>query len=263
MSVAEARLSELDRFLDGQVLTPALADDLFAVVGLLASQVALRTALSDPTAPQAARQELATAVLTGKVSPAALAVVTAAAGQRWSSAAGLVAGLERQGARTLIGLAQAAGQLDAVEDELFKLERLVAGDPGLRGVLEDRTVSAEGREQLITDLALGKVLSTSLALARRAARSIDQGFGAAIAADLALTAAARHRSIAYVTAAKPLSADQQHRLRAALASQAGREVNLQLTVDPAVLGGVRVQLGDEVIDGTIAARLEAAKRELN
>lgn len=260
---ADARRSELDAVLDSQALSPALADELFAVVGLLQGQSALRGALSDPTAPEAARQELARRMLDSKVSSETVAVVSGAAGLRWTSAAGFVAALERQGARALIGLAQAAGELDEVEDQLFKLERLVSGDNGLRGVLEDRTVPVEGREQLIVDLAGSKVLPTTLALARRAARSVDQGFAEAVADDLALAAAARDRSIAYVTVARPLTAEQAERLRRALGAQAGREVNLQVNVDPDVIGGVRVRLGDEVIDGTMSARLEAAERELN
>lgn len=262
-AAADARRSELDRLLDAQQLTPALADELFAVVGLLQGQSSLRNALSDPTAPDAARQELATGMFDGRIGEAALAVVRGAATLRWPSGATLVAALERQGARALLGLAQAAGDLDNVEDELFKLERIVSSDQGLRGVLEDRTIPAAGREQLVADLAGTKVLPTTLALARRAARNVEQGFAEAVAAQLALAASVRHRSIAYVTVARALSHDQAERLRKALSGQVGRDVNLQVSLDPGVVGGVRVRIGDEVIDGTLAARLEAAKRELN
>ena len=70
-------------------------------------------------------------------------------------------------------------------------------------------------------------------------------------------------AIAVVTVARALTVEQAERLRAALSKQVGREVSLQVTVDPAVIGGVRVQLGDEVIEGTVAGRLDAAERQLN
>ena len=63
--------------------------------------------------------------------------------------------------------------------------------------------------------------------------------------------------------AVPLTADQAERLRAALSRQVGREVTLQVDIDPAVIGGVRVRLGDEVIEGTVAGRLAAAERQLH
>ena len=58
----------------------------------------------------------------------------------------------------------------------------------------------------------------------------------------------------------PLEADQRSRLRAALSRQAGRDVVLQEVVDPGLLGGVRVELGDEVVEGTVAGRLDEARR---
>ena len=147
MSAAtQARQAELDRVLDNQDATPALADELFAVVELLSGQVSLRKALSEATAGDAARRELAAAVLGGKVSTATQAVVEAAAGLRWASGADLTAALERQGVRALLRSAQLGKRLDAVEEELFRFSRIVDADHGLRDVLEDRSASLTGRE---------------------------------------------------------------------------------------------------------------------
>lgn len=264
MSAAtEARQAELDRVLDTQDAAPALADELFAVVELLGGQVSLRNALSDATAGETARRELATAVLGGKVSPATQTVVEAGAGMRWGSGADLAAALERQGVRALLRSAQLAGKLDQVEEEMFRFSRIVEADHGLRDVLEDRTASLAGRQELVAGLLAGKADEITVALVKRALRGAERTFARTLDSYLVLAAAERSRAIAEVTVARPLTDDQAERLRSALSRQVGREVTLQVQVDPAVMGGVRVKLGDEIIEGTVAGRLEAAERQLN
>lgn len=262
-AAAEARLSELDRAVDAQELSPALAAELFAVADLLAETAPLRNALADPTMPDDRRRELATGVLAGRVSAAATAVAGEAAKLRWGSASGLTAALERQGVRALLGYAQAAGKLDAVEDELFRFSRAVAADPRLRQALDDRTAPAAVRAQLVRDLLALKAEPATVELAQRAAISGGRSIEATLADYLKLAAAARQRAIATVTVARAMTAAQRERLRAALVAQLGREVNLQVIVDPAVLGGARVQVGDEVIEGTVAGRLAAAEHQLS
>lgn len=73
-------------------------------------------------------------------------------------------------------------------------------------------------------------------------------------------AAQKNRVVATVRVARPLTTDQTERLRAALTRQVGRDVAIQEIVDETLLGGVRVELGHEVIEGTVAARLEEARR---
>ena len=72
----------------------------------------------------------------------------------------------------------------------------------------------------------------------------------------------RGQSVARVTSAVALTAAQEQRLTDVLGRLYGRTIGLQVTVDPSVLGGLIVQVGDEVIDGSIAHRLEAAERRL-
>lgn len=264
MSAAtQARQAELDRILDSREPDRGLADELFAVVGLLESQPALRKALSDLTAPEDARRQLADSVLGGQVSAGALAVVKSAAGLRWTTSGALVAALERQGVRALLGAAQTGGELDQVEEELFRFSRIVAADPALRAALEDRAASLTGRQQLVAELLDGRARGTTVTLAQRAVRATERTFALTLEAYLQLAAEQRRRAIAEVTVARPLTDVQAARLRAALSAQVGREVTLQVNVDPAVLGGVRVKLGDEVIEGTVAGRLHAAERQLN
>ncbi|MCX8527540.1 MAG: F0F1 ATP synthase subunit delta, partial [Candidatus Nanopelagicales bacterium] len=68
--------------------------------------------------------------------------------------------------------------------------------------------------------------------------------------------------VADVRVAAPLDDAQRNRLQSLLSQIKGREVRLNVAVDPSVLGGVFVQIGDEVIDGTVVTRMEQARRAL-
>ena len=262
-AAAEARLSGLDRALDAHEPSRALAAELFAVADLLADQAPLRNALADPTMPDDRRRGLADGVLSGRVSAAAGAVAGEAAALKWGSSSSLVAALERQGVRALLASAQAEGRLDTVEEELFRFSRSVAGAPELRAALDDRNAPLAARQQLIGDLLTDRTTPETLELASRAAATTTRSFEAILADYLKVAAATRQRAIATVTVAAPLSAEQKARLQAALVTQLGRQVNLQVLVDPTVLGGARVRVGDEVIEGTVAGRLAAAEQQLS
>ena len=262
ITAAQARQSELDMLADGKVASVALANDLFAVVGLLESEPGLRNALSDPTASVDARSDLATDVLRGQVSGDAVAIIGEAVGLRWNSGMALVDALERQGQRMLLVCAQDHGALDSVEDELFRFSRVVAGSDALQAVLNDRQVAVSRREALVADLLDGKTGEVTSILAGRAVAGRRGTYAQTLDDMLALAAEVHRRAIAHVTVATPLDERQATRLRAVLAAQAGRPISLEVVVDPAVLGGVRVLLGDDMIDGTVSGRLAAAKRQL-
>lgn len=262
-ATAEARQSELDRAVDAYELGSALAVELFAVADLLVAQTPLRNALADPNMPDDRRRELATGVLGSRVSAAAAAVVGEAAALRWGSPSGLVAALERQGIRALLGHAQAVGKLDTVEEELFRFSRTVAGDQELRRALDDRKAPRDARRQLVSDLLAGRVQPDTIELATRATVARARSYQVTLAEYLKLAASARARAIAKVTVARELTAAQRDRLQDALVHQLGRQVNLQVVVDPTVIGGARVQVGDDVIEGTVAGKLAAAEQQLS
>ena len=253
----------MNQLTDPNTPTPALADELFAVVDVLDAEPGLRNALSDPTASAEVRRQLAADVFGPRVSGSAAAVIDEVAGSRWASAGALSDALERQAVRVVFDVAQRADRLDEVEDELFRFGRIVAGDEALRTALEDHRVALAAREQLVRDLLGDKVDPLALRLAVRAVAARDRTYTGTIDEMLALAAQVHGRAIAHVTVAAPLTEDQTARLRRTLAAQAGLPVTLEVVVDPAVLGGVRVRLGDELIDGTVSGRLEAAKRQLN
>ncbi len=260
---AEARLSSLDRVLDAQPVSEAMADDLFAAVDALGAQPALRRALTDPTTADEARAAMASSLFGGKVSDGAVAVIGEASRLRWSTTGALASALEREAIRALFGVAQRAGQLDEVEDQLFKVGRLVDANRDLRATLADRQTPVAARQDLLGGLITGRVSPLVDRLARRAVLARARTFDLTLESYLGLAADLRRRAIATVEVARPMTADQEARLRAALTAQVGREVNLRVVVNPAVLGGVRVSLGDEVIEGTVAGRLADAERKLS
>ncbi|MBB2890265.1 F0F1 ATP synthase subunit delta [Flexivirga oryzae] len=241
----------------------ALGDELLAIAQVLGSSVPLRRALTDPSSESADRTALAGRVFDAKVSDAAQHVVRTAVGQRWSDERDLGDGLERLGVEAVLTAAERAGRLDDVEDELFRFERTITGDRDLADALSDRRRDGKDKADLVGKLLEGKAAPETIRLARQAAanprgRAVERELGSyvAIAAEL------RNRLAATVTSAVELTDAERARLGDALAGIYGRPVHLNTVVDPSVVGGLRVQVGDEVIDGTIATRLEDARRAM-
>ena len=238
----------------------SLPADLFAVVDALESSAALRRAVTDPGAPEESRRQLVHSLLDGKVSRTAVDMVADAAAMRWSGGRTFAAALDRQAVRAQLIEADRNGYLEETEDELFRFARTVEGNPELRNALADRAVALTGRQELVGQLLDGKVNDATLALAKRAVRARERTFAHTIEGYVTLAAALKNRVVATVRVAQPLTAEQRERIRQALSVQVGREVAVQEVIDPHVLGGVRVELGDEVIEGTVAGRLEQARR---
>src|SRR5580693_7456726 len=233
-----------------------LANELFAVVGLLDTEHGLRRALSDPGKPAGEKGAVAGALLHGKVTRRAEALVVAAVEAHWASAGDLSDALEELAVEAMVLAAQAEGGLDDLEDGLFRFGRVVAA-------LADPSLPEDGKRGLLDTLLRGKVTPVTLAVisqvvAHPRGRSLDA------ALDLCAGIAARRREqlIAVVRSAVELSAAQRSRLAQALAQSYGHPIHLNVVLDPSVVGGISVQIGDELIDGTAASRLAAVRRKL-
>ena len=236
--------------------------ELFRVVDLLEGDRALRVAVADSSAPVEARQDLARSVLGWKIDEATLSVVLAAVASSWSTPRDLRESLVALGREALLLSAREQGQLGTVEDELFRLGRIVAGDPQFEQALSDRTTTADAKRALLGQVLYGKVTAVTEALASQAV-SRPQGMPADdIDALSRLAAELQGRSVAVVTSASELTQGQQDALSQKLAGIYGREMAVHVEVDPAVLGGMVIRVGDEVIDGSVAGRLSAVRRAL-
>lgn len=241
-----------------------VAEGLFGVVRLLDRENNLRRTLGDPALDAQAKRDLVTGLLGQQVQPLPLGLLGDAVSLRWSSPRDLVDAVEVLAVTAVFLVADADGQLDAVEDELFRFARTVAREPQLRAVLTDRGLDVERKQALIDGLLDGKVaegtkrIVQALVVTPRG-RTLEDG----LEAYARLAADVRSRTLATVVSAVPLDDAQRERLAAGLAAQLGRQVQLQVEVDPRVVGGVVVRVGDEVIDGSTRHRLAEARRSLS
>lgn len=237
-----------------------VADDLFAAAGAFRSESSLRRFVSDQAVPAEARTGLVAEVFSGKVDAAALDLLTRAAGLRWTRARDLPDALEQLG--VIASACSVGAQGEKLVDELFAVRQLVNDNDDLRNVLSDPQRSIADKAGLVESLLAGKVLPATIQLVRQALSGSYRTITAALEDYEKSAAEVQGEGVATVRVARPLSAADEERLAGALARQYGRPVHLNIVVDPDVLGGIRVDIGDDVIDGTVASRLDDARRKI-
>lgn len=240
----------------------AVGTELFAVVGALDANPVLLRVLSDPATESDAKAGLVRSLFGGKVGAGALDVVVTAAQGRWSAGRDLADALEQAGVQAVLDTAERDGSLETVADTLFAFSRIVVADHELRQTLNDRSASVEGRHEVVSRLLAGKADDVSLALARQAVAAREHGYEESLAVFAQAAVTRQGRLQARVTAAYALDADEKQRLAEALGRKYGRDVHVDVTVDPSVIGGLAVEIAGERIDSTISARLADARRAL-
>lgn len=237
----------------------SLGNDLLSAAAVLRGQVSLRRSATDPTAPAEAKSALLRGVFSGHVGVGALGVLGEAGALRWASGFDLVAALEHLGVIAVVRGADSAGEGERLEAELFAFERTILTSPDLRSALSDPSRSVNDKKALVAGLLAGKAAESTQ---RLAAEAVASGTVVPTLQRFAKVAAAvRNRQVATVRVARPLTADQTQRLAQAL-SDNGSTVHLNVIVDDDVVGGLRVEMGDHVIDGTVASRVDDARRKI-
>jgi F-type H+-transporting ATPase subunit delta len=245
----------------GEAGFAGLADELYAAAGLLSVQTQLRNALADGGQPVPVREGLVRELLGSRVSPLALQVLLGVVAERWSSDDDLVIAVERLAAQAAFTVAESDGTLDATEEELFRFGRALDSSPALQMALTDPAQSAAVKAAIVGDLLKARSTSATLQVLQYAVGHLHgQRIDAVVDQLVDLAASQRSRVVAEVRVAAPLEPEQQRRLADALSRLKGRTVRLNVAVDASVLGGVYVKVGDEVIDGTVASRLQQARR---
>jgi F-type H+-transporting ATPase subunit delta len=240
-----------------------MSGQLFAVVSMLTAQGALRRALADPAIEDSAKDQVVDSLLGSRLDATALELVKTAVRARWSQPRDLLDSLEEIAVDLELAGAETAGALDEVEDELFRFGRILEAQPQLRAALTDRNLPAQAKRDLLHTLLDGKVTDATFHLLERAVleprgRTIERALS-----DLSnLAAARRDRLIARVTSATELSEAEVDGLTEALGRVFGREIRLQVVVDPSLIGGLTVRVGDELIDASVARQLDDARRRL-
>lgn len=240
-----------------------IGDQLFAVVDALDASGALRRSLADPSRPAQDKADLARSLLSAAFDPRTVEVVEGLARSRWSSERDLTDAVDTLGIDAYLASAQARGVLESVEAELFSITRELIGHREVRQALSDGTTDPARRIAFVDDLLLDKADPVTVAICRRAtAYPRGERFVPALVRVGGMAAARRDRVVASVTSGSELSAAQQDRLAALLQSAYGSAVQLNVTVDPEVVGGLRIQIGSDVVDSTVLTRLADARRQL-
>ncbi|ABK52423.1 ATP synthase F1 subcomplex delta subunit [Acidothermus cellulolyticus 11B] len=236
---------------------------LFSVTAILDEHPALRRALSDPAVEPGRKVSLADRLFGERIGETARRLVATVVRARWSRVRDLSDALETLGVLALLVAAERSRAVDDVEDELFRFGRIVASRPELRDALANRTLPVENKVRLVERLLADRAHPVTVALVTQLVRhprgrTPEEGF-----ADFSgIAARFRQRLVARVTTAVALTDDERSRLRRALSELYGRDVHLHVEVDPRIGGGVVVQLGDEVIDGSIASILAETRQRL-
>ena len=233
--------------------------DLFMVAVLLRDEPALRRVATDVSLPAEAKQRLVEELLGSRISAGAKAVVSTAVAQRWTVTRDLADALERL---SEIAVILSADDADRLAHEIFAAGEVVRQNPDLRDALSDPVRSTDDKVALVDQLFGVKVSPAASTLLKQALSGSYRTLNVALENYRRVAAEVSDRLVATVRVAHALSDAEQGRLTSALASQYDRPVHLDVVIDPAVIGGLRVEIGHDVIDGTVAGRLDEARRQL-
>ena len=239
-----------------------LADDVFAVAGLLRQAPTLRRVATDVSVPSRAKADVLRGLVQEHIDPTSMGLLESSVAMRWSATRDLADALDQLAVIAVVKEAERQGHADALEDELFEFARIVEENPELRDALSDRTRAIEDKRQLVHTLLEGKATPSTVRLVGRALTGTYRTVGQALEAFRKITAEHRNRLVAVVRVAGQLDDRAVQRLESALTAQYGRPVHVNVRRDPHVIGGLKVEIGDAVIDGTVVTRLDEARRRL-
>ena len=239
------------------------ASELFAVSATLAESAQLRGILSDPSAEQDAKNKLASAIFAKSVSASTLKFVNTLFGYRWSSGRDLVESVELLAIYAAASVAAKAKRLDSVEAEIFAFRNAVDSDAELQFALANKMASESAKLALVNALIKKSVSDESALLIRSAvvgARNrrvsrVLELFGKQVS-EFA------ERLVATVSVAAPISKSQVEKLEKILSDRYQHPIRVNVEIKPELIGGVRVQLAGDIIDGSLSDRLHKAKLQL-
>ena len=257
---AEAESQLVSELEDSGSTDAELGEQLFGVATLLRGEPALRRIATDASIEADAKADLVGNVFGNVLGDIALALVKSAVKHRWTVSRDLADVIEHLG--VLAAVRSAGDDGEKISDELFEVRRVVDQTEGLRTALSDPARSAADKGGLLRSLFHGKLLAATMLLVEQAAAGAHGAIDAALEGYQHTAAHANGEKIATVHTARELSEADRDRLAAALGAQYDTSVHLQVVVDPEVVGGLRVMSGDDVIDGTVASKLEDAQRRI-
>ena len=236
-----------------------VAEDLLAVGRVVGSSSQLRSALIDAEADDAQKRTLVESVFGSRITADSVTLLTDLASNHWSDSTDLLEGIEELGLR----VASESARDVAIDAELFAIERAVASDAELELALGSKLNPTASKVQIADKLLAGNASPQTVAIVNHLVQQPrGRRIGELLRHAAGVVAEQRGFEIATVTTASPLSTEQLDRLVRGLEAQYGHALRVNTIVDPAVLGGVRVQIGDDVIDGSVASRLSSLRQKL-
>lgn len=254
---AQQQLGSVDGSLEGT------AADLFDASAVIDSSNQLVRLLSDPGRSAGTKEAAARDLFGGRVGDLSLTVIIDVVRHRWSEQEDILEALELTGVITLLEQALREDVLATVEEELFQVSRLIDQSPELTAALDEVREDAAARADLIGRILAGRVQRITILLAQEAVRRTGEQKPAKRVLQYAEFASDRRkRRLAIVTSARPLGEPQVTRLGRILERIYGHEIQINVEVSPALVGGLRVQIGDDLFDATVLARLAQARERL-
>ncbi|WP_144765311.1 F0F1 ATP synthase subunit delta [Curtobacterium sp. 9128] len=237
----------------------AVGAEILAAGRVVAGASQLLGLLADPTADVVGKKAVVDRVFAGQAD-ATRAVLTAVAGSRWSSHEDLLAGIEDAGVRAVAATADSGTSIEA---ELFAFETAVRSDAGLELALGTKLGSPDQKGSLVERLIGGKSSpQTVTILSNLVQQPRGRRIGELVRDASRIVADQSDKLVATVITASALSEAQAARVARGLSERYGRDIIVNHVVDPAVVGGVRVQVGGDVIDGTVSTRLADLRLQL-
>lgn len=239
-----------------------VGEELFDFAAILDDNRQLERSLTDPSRSADDKTKLVHAILAGKVRPLTLEIVESLVASNWSRPADIADATEDVAVEAMLCEADSRDKCSAVSIQLSQLSSALLNLPVVRQRLSDSHAAPETRVKFLDTLLKGQALDpVTVALAEHATRDLrNRRYLSTINWLIDVAAEHRNRYMVTVTSAVPLKDEQFQKIKAVYSKKVGRKVFVNSVVDPKVLGGMRIQMGSEVTDNTVAAQLQNLKR---
>ena len=241
-----------------------IGNELFTITKVLDDSIQLERALTDPSRPVADKVAVLTELLGDNVHPMTMEIMTDLVSRHWSRARDIANAVEDFGVDAMMYYADATGATLQVSVELSELHSALLNLSVVRAKLYDYQATSEARVKLFHEVFSGKTLNkVTMRLAEHATCNLRRRRYLETIQWL-INKFSRHmgESMVTVTTATPLKKEQIKRLVEVYSAKVGRQVHINSVVDPTVLGGMRIQVGDEVTDNTVVAQLQNLHRKV-
>ena len=241
-----------------------IGNELFTITKVLDDSIQLERALTDPSRPVADKVAVLTELLGDNVNPMTMEIMTDLVSRHWSRARDIANAVEDFGVDAMMYYADATGATLQVSVELSELHSALLNLPVVRAKLYDYQATSEARVKLFREVFSGKTLNkVTMRLAEHATCNLRRRRYLETIQWM-INKFSRHmgESMVTVTTATPLKKEQIKRLVEVYSAKVGRQVHINSVVDPTVLCGMRIQVGDEVTDNTVVAQLQNLHRKV-